>query len=177
MQKNNLIFLDIETTGLDPKTNRISCIGLLSDAGIAQFSDLDENNLIAQYETKMEKFTTEDYTLITYNGKAFDIPFIAERKRILQKTNQPENIQHIDLHEIIQQNYSEGKLIRKDQVCRDFNIFIPKIIGAKTCAIYYDAFLDGADAYILNDIFFHNACDLIATSCLYRKCLELGWIE
>ena len=78
----DLLFLDIETTGLSKTKHSIYCIGMLSyqesQAQITQilcFSPDDEKQLLQEFLTYIMPYNT----LFTYGGSHFDLSFIKER--------------------------------------------------------------------------------------------------
>jgi len=69
--KEDCVFLDIETTGLDQKNNDITVIGL--------FDGLNTKTMIKNinFDYNKLKIELQKYKLIvTFNGSSFDIPFI-----------------------------------------------------------------------------------------------------
>ena len=80
-------YLDIETTGLTPGYDRITCVGLY-DGERAQAYVRGQN---------LEQFAEEiqDYDLlVTYNGKSFDVPFIRRELGV------PLDVAHVDLRHV-----------------------------------------------------------------------------
>ncbi len=74
------LYLDIETTGLDPSSDRILMIGLLtSDGQTACLSDPNEAALLKNFVAYLKQCPPE--LLIGHNLIEFDIPFIAARCR------------------------------------------------------------------------------------------------
>lgn len=78
----NIIFFDIETTGLSPKNSIVFLIGFCyfkDDKWYLQqlmAENIDEEALILN---EFSYFLKESYWLINYNGDKFDIPFLKER--------------------------------------------------------------------------------------------------
>lgn len=71
--KEDAVFLDIETTGLDPKNNDITLIGL--------FDGINTKTMVKgiNFDLKGLKNELSKYKLIvTFNGSSFDIPFISK---------------------------------------------------------------------------------------------------
>jgi len=69
--KEDSVFLDIETTGLDSRNNDITLIGL--------FDGINTKTMIKgiNFDFKSLKKELENYKLIiTFNGSSFDVPFI-----------------------------------------------------------------------------------------------------
>lgn len=74
------IYLDVETEGLNPESDRILMIGLLtSDGQTACLSDPDEAALLRNFVSYLKEFPPE--LLIGHNIFEFDLPFLAARCR------------------------------------------------------------------------------------------------
>lgn len=80
--KDDILFFDIETTGLSKKTNHIYLIGCgrydNNNLEIIQWfaeNESDETNVLKAFLDYSASFES----LVNYNGKSFDIPFITER--------------------------------------------------------------------------------------------------
>ena len=78
-KKEEILFFDIETTGLSPKSSQIYSIGILlfkdSEMEIVQLfaNSLSEEAEVLQGFLEYCKDKTQ---LISFNGKAFDTPFL-----------------------------------------------------------------------------------------------------
>lgn len=95
------LILDIETAGLNPKSDRIFAIGCLSERGRFVFMDENESKLLQQFICYWQQ-NSFDVTY-TFNGTAFDLPFIIARCDI-------QNIRHPF------QVSTESRIIRTAQV-------------------------------------------------------------
>lgn len=80
--KDDILFFDIETTGLSRKNNHIYLIGCgrysENKLEIIQWfaeNEMDEVNVLKAFLDYSSSFTY----LVNYNGKSFDIPFVTER--------------------------------------------------------------------------------------------------
>jgi DNA polymerase I len=68
-------YLDIETSGLNPETDRIYAIGIMNDDyQPVIFMDYIESKILVQFLDFLEKFKID--VLHQYNGLRFDLPFI-----------------------------------------------------------------------------------------------------
>ncbi|MBD2181033.1 ribonuclease H-like domain-containing protein [Planktothrix sp. FACHB-1355] len=77
------VVLDIETTGLDKERDRIIAIGCMTESGNTQiFMQLDEALLLQEFLDYLQSVNPE--VLLTYNGMAFDLPFIITRLNALK---------------------------------------------------------------------------------------------
>lgn len=75
------LYLDIETTGLDPLIDRVLMVGLMSEAGVKTIiTDSDERVIL----TKTIDYLTANKPdcLIGHNLINFDVPFLVTRSRI-----------------------------------------------------------------------------------------------
>lgn len=77
-------YLDIETTGLDPRRNPITMIGLYSDQGFQTFV---RNENMDQFARAIQQYRL----IVTFNGKLFDVPYIERSLGV------PMPMAHIDL--------------------------------------------------------------------------------
>ncbi|MDY0375348.1 MAG: ribonuclease H-like domain-containing protein [Desulfobacterium sp.] len=97
--RNSMVFLDIETTGLEPWCETITTIALYDGTAILYYVKGENLDLfprdIARYKT-----------IVTYNGKCFDLPFIEHEFGI--RLDQV----HIDLRYILKSLGFSGGLKR-----------------------------------------------------------------
>jgi len=70
--KNNVCFLDIETTGLSKWHDDITLIGIHGKAGTKIF--MNGKNL-EKFENELKKYSM----IVTFNGRCFDVPFIKHK--------------------------------------------------------------------------------------------------
>jgi len=111
------IFLDIETTGLNPTYgNRITAI--CAKAGNDEFKQthIYEMNILDEFNKFMHLHPKEDYKLVTKNGKMFDIPFIVNRW-VQQPANYEDikylvDYEHFDIQEITKKRISLADMTR-----------------------------------------------------------------
>jgi DNA polymerase elongation subunit (family B) len=77
--------LDIETDtatdGLDPRVGRTLCIGLSGPGGELVLAHHDERSLLVELDTWLADLTPG--VLATWNGAAFDLPYLATRAALL----------------------------------------------------------------------------------------------
>ncbi|MDU2829720.1 MAG: ribonuclease H-like domain-containing protein [Anaerococcus sp.] len=108
--KKDECILDIETTGLDPKRDKLVVLGLIyfdykkNKFYIDQYfskNDEEEIKLLQIYKEKIK-----DKKLITYNGEIFDLPFL--NIRLIENKLEPVWPENIDIYKFIK---SKRKLI------------------------------------------------------------------
>lgn len=172
---NNFVFLDAETTGLSGGTGTI--IFLL---GLAKY--VDDHFLLEQFFLRnpseeqaflvaISKFCAEMKVVVTYNGKAFDVPILNTR-HILQRIPSPFfDVYHIDLLTISRQLWK----LRLEQ-CRLSNIEqsilhfhregdeVPGYLAPE----FYKEYLKTGDALPLKGVFYHNQEDVVSLAALFN---------
>lgn len=123
--KKNECILDIETTGLDAKRDKLVVLGLIyfdnkkNKFYIDQYfsnNDKEEIKLLKIYKEKIK-----NRRLITYNGEIFDLPFL--NIRLIENKLEPVFPENRDLFKIIK---SKRKLIEFESMKL---ISIEKIVG------------------------------------------------
>jgi DNA polymerase elongation subunit (family B) len=73
-----LVGLDIETTGLDPETDRVRAVALAASEGTQVLVSDDEVEVLLKLEDSISAVAS-DVTIVTWNGEEFDMPFLATR--------------------------------------------------------------------------------------------------
>ncbi len=74
----DLFAFDIETSGLDPTTDRVLAVGLAGHQREDAALGPDEADLLTWLERTVEDLPG-DAVLVTWNGEEFDLPFLAAR--------------------------------------------------------------------------------------------------
>lgn len=105
--QRNFCFVDIETTGFSRKKDQVVVIGLLyvedNQYKLRQYfleSPHQEKKLLTRFFQDLSQFEL----MITYNGLAFDYPFIQERARTYHLPLGLNHLCHIDLYKHVQAN-------------------------------------------------------------------------
>lgn len=100
-KKEEVLFFDIETTGLSADTSSLYLIGCLYWQGeswqsIQWFADdyVSEKDLLTSFFTFLEDFSI----LIHYNGSGFDIPYLLKKCRQHKLPFTFDNIQSLDIY-------------------------------------------------------------------------------
>lgn len=71
---------DTATDGLDPQIGRILAVAVAGPGGEAVFTDHDEAHLLHQVDRLLAVLPPG--VLVTWNGAAFDLPYLATRSRL-----------------------------------------------------------------------------------------------
>lgn len=165
--KKDECILDIETTGLDPKRDKLVVLGLIyfdykkNKFYIEQYfskNDYEEIRLLQIYKEKIR-----DKKLITYNGEIFDLPFL--NVRLIENKLEPVWPENVDLYKFIK---SKRKLIEFKSLKLSE---IEKIVGIERNDPSRYKVISKLNEEIKNrnnpwPILIHNKNDLIATEAI-----------
>lgn len=166
-EKDNICFLDIETTGFSREYNNIYLIGLL------YFNAEDNNWCLIQFfadHIDEEKKLLEDFNnfinrfdlIITYNGERFDLPFINHRLKKFNIESKLYDINNFDIYKKIKINnsYLNFKNLKLKTIEENLNIYRTDEYSGKDCINFYYQYIKTEDMTLKNKILKHNYDDL-----------------
>ncbi|KEH86832.1 DNA polymerase [Clostridium novyi A str. BKT29909] len=176
--EDNILFFDIETTGFDKEKEKVV---LISGGWFLQ----DKKFVIKQYfaesldeEVQVLKAFKEDVTKFnswcSYNGKAFDEPFIKKRMNINNIEFTPPR-EHIDLYRIIRPYYKQLGMERCNLKSVEKYLGIhraDKIDGGISVELYYN-FLDNKDERLRYVIMLHNYEDVLNLPSIFKLTYDI----
>lgn len=196
------IILDIETTGLDPTTDKLTCVGALIDREglntwqIRQNWGTDERNMITLIALLLEHDagTIEPERIITFNGQSFDIPFLRERAKIAYHDDRDRAAQvdttfaaylakggpHLDLMQIamntpeLKKYMASTGRISKDGLAKLFDLYVPSSMTGAACALAGEDAARGMEPR-LDRVAQHNATDLFVTWRIWQEFRRRRW--
>ncbi len=163
--RDRICLLDIETAGLSPSTYIILCgmMFLEDDEFVVEQAfarDYDEEGGVLKY---IGKLLGRFHTLVTYNGKTFDIPFIRTRMAV-NRIDFEERFSHVDLLGHTRRVFSgvleNCKLETVERHLRGKRRE-DDIPGSEIPGVYH-AFVRTGDATLIERVFYHNRMDLFA---------------
>ena len=175
--KDNILFIDTETTGLMGGTGTVAfLIGVgyfnKSKFTIEQHIMRDYDEEAAMLKNIKELLNNKDI-LISFNGKSFDLPLIKTRL-ILNRFNYNNNSLHLDLLHSARRIWSfldscslgslESKILefeRKDD-----------IPGSMIPGVYFD-FIEKNDYKLLKPVIEHNLYDILSLVTLFTHLKEV----
>jgi uncharacterized protein YprB with RNaseH-like and TPR domain len=173
LPSENIVFLDIETTGLSSKYHYIYMIGILyleTKSGNWCIEQLfaenpAEENMILQ---SIADIITPDSILVTYNGETFDIPFI--KNRMMKYSISYPQWKSFDLLKFLRANstYLELENYRLTTVERYLGIFREDMYTGKDCIGFYKEFVKTRSEDLLDILLLHNFEDLKSMPDLLR---------
>jgi uncharacterized protein YprB with RNaseH-like and TPR domain len=166
-------YLDIETTGLAGGTGTFAFlvgVGKFTQDGfhLAQFFMRDPLEEPAQL-LALEEFIAPCQTVVTYNGKSFDVPLLNTRY-ILQGWKSPlVGLYHIDLLQLARRLWRDRLASRTLGNVETFILGAHRtqedIPGWMVPQMYFD-YLHTGDARPLKGVFYHNEMDVVALAAL-----------
>lgn len=178
--KDQFVFLDTETSGLSIgagtytfliglgifKGNSLQLIQLFLDNPIHETSQLLE----------LEKILAKHNTIVTYNGKSFDLPLINSRF-ISNKLISPLNANsHIDLLALTRRLWKDRITSRTLANIESQVLSVKRsennVPGWMIPQIYFN-FLRFGDTTQLSNVFYHNAMDIFSLALLFLVISEL----
>ena len=171
------LFFDIETTGLSADISAITVIGCCDmDGNVTQWFNedgLSQKQILTDFLAFIQPYNT----LITFNGKTFDLPFLTSKIKEFKINASFDQYEHLDLYQILKpyKNLWGLKNFRQKNLEEYLGIQrIDKLSGKKLIKTYQD-YLDKeftlSSYFIENDHFVaHLNLDIqIPVSCNYEK--------
>lgn len=164
---SSCLFLDIETTGLSAKKNRLYLIGCacLTDNHIVlhQFfaeSSQEETALLLAFSNYCREF----HTLITFNGTGFDLPFLKQRCELLSLDNPTATLKHMDLMRLIAPFKKLLKLpnLRQKSIEAFLSLEREDLYSGKELIEIYHTYQLAKDTQSLSLLLLHNKEDVLA---------------
>lgn len=162
--KEDILFVDIETTGFTAKTSALYLIGCIvydSEWKIIQLMSEEESEQKSILEAFLELAETKK-TVITYNGNNFDIPYLKNKCKDLGVSESLDDLVSVDLYKYI----SPLKKMLALENCKQKTVeaFLniertDKYHGGELISIYQD-YQETKSEYSYNVLLLHNADDM-----------------
>lgn len=170
---SNIAYFDIETTGFDKEKDSIILISLgyyVKDSifTVKQYfgENLeDEKNILESFFKDLKKFKV----WCSYNGKAFDEPFIRYRMdKYKIYINLPE--EHVDLYRMIKPYKQQLNLERCNlkSVEKYAGIVRKDTIDGGMCVELYKKYLENKDEEFIKKIMLHNFEDVLNLPSIFQ---------
>ena len=167
----DLIFFDIETTGLSPKTSFLYLIGALyCREGVWHLTQWLANKPEEEPDilTAFSHFAKNYKYLIHFNGASFDLPYLQSKYRIHSLDTCLESLQSIDLYRLFRPLKNLLKLMKMNLTALETFLDISrcdKFSGKDLIPIYHEYLLTG-NPQLRKLLLLHNHDDLLGTASL-----------
>jgi uncharacterized protein YprB with RNaseH-like and TPR domain len=180
LDPSQIYFLDTETSGLAGGTGTYAFligIGSYSEEGfrLVQFFLRDPSEESAMLAALVE-YLADCRVVVTFNGKAFDIPLLNTRYTLQGFTSPTIELDHLDLLPLAR------RLWRDRLPSRALNYLEVNILGAARTQeevpgwmvpeLYFE-YLKTRDARPLAGVFYHNAMDIVSLAALFSHTTSL----
>lgn len=164
VNNKRILFLDIETTGFNPKNSNIILIGISYEENekyvveqiFANCAD-DEKDMLYEFVKRLQNFDL----IVTYNGKSFDVPFTNIRM-VRNKIGYQIKHEHLDVICHIRPNKTQLGLTSCSlkSVEKLFGIVREDTIdGADSINLYYE-YLNTKEEILKKKVLLHNFEDV-----------------
>jgi uncharacterized protein YprB with RNaseH-like and TPR domain len=174
IEPGRLAFLDTETSGLSGGTGTYAFLvgaGRFTEEGwfeLAQFFLRDPAEEPALLEGLAE-FLAPCQALVTFNGKAFDVPLLNTRYTLHQIPLPYKDYSHLDLLPLARRLWRDRLPSRALKYLEETILQAPRssdeVPGFEIPWLYFD-YLRTGDAGPLKGVFYHNAMDVVAMAAL-----------
>lgn len=174
-EPNDFVFLDIETLGLFSRPVILFGIGTIENGGLAVHQylvrDIDEEQ--SALTATLKHLSGDRPALITFNGKSFDVPYVADRLAYYGMSPL-ERIPHFDVLHFSRRRWKDHlaslRLTALETevlgICRDDDIpgqMVPE---------FYETYLRTGNCGPLIPIIKHNKQDVVSLALLFFNLLE-----
>lgn len=171
----NSCFLDIETLGLNRNKDMIYLVGVLyfnKKEGLwnldQYFSESieEEKSMLIELVQAVRRF----HTIITYNGNAFDLPYLNNRFYIYNIDFDFTQNDSLDLYAIVRKNkqYLNLENYKLKTLERYIGIYREDIYSGRDCIDFYKNYLITKDRALKKKILQHNYDDLFYMLDLFK---------
>ncbi len=160
----DVVFFDIETTGLDKRKSFLTVLGFIlfeeEHWKLTQLfldSPLDEKEALTVFFEKIQN----KKVLLHYNGDSFDLPYLKEKSRLYQMDNISETLESIDVYRKLRPYH---RLFPGGMRQKELEIFLQierkDHLSGKDVVKKYRDYLKTGDKEIQDEILLHNKEDL-----------------
>lgn len=175
------VYLDLETTGLSRGTGTYAFLVGLGFCGENDFRVVQlflagpgwERNWLTALEAELP----EEFGLVTYNGRSFDLPLLRTRYTLSRAAPSWDDNPHLDLL-LLARHFYRGRM----PSC-SLGDLEPRVLGVHRTADdipgsyipeMYTEFLQTSDAAPLRGIFYHNTLDIVSLAALQTRISKLA---
>lgn len=172
-----MMIFDIETTGLEKESDRITCIGCYNERtnDVITFIDEDEKSIIEGFFNLLHESGALN-TLYSFNGDFFDIPFLIHRA-LRTGAKGPEGFQfpkHKDLRKIYHGFFYNYENIKYKKGSLDF--IGQEFLNMKPKSTDGEAVVKAFERGDIETVKEHCEYDVLMTYHLFKRLEEIGLV-
>lgn len=167
--KQQPLFFDIETTGLSADISAITLIGCCDmDGNITQWFNEDgfsQKQILSDFLTFIKSYDT----LITFNGKTFDLPFLSSKIKEFKLNASFDRYEHLDLYQILKpyKNLWGLKNFRQKNLEEYLGFHRTDKLSGKKLIKTYQNYLEKGDTKDKEAVLLHNREDVLGLRNIY----------
>lgn len=167
--KKQSLFFDIETTGLSADISAITLIGCCDlDGNITQWFNEDgfsQKQILSDFLMFIKPYKT----LITFNGKTFDLPFLTAKIKEFKLDASFDDYEHLDLYQILKpyKNLWGLKNFRQKNLEEYLALDRTDKLSGKKLIKTYQNYLEKGDTKDKEAVLLHNREDLLGLRNIY----------
>jgi uncharacterized protein len=177
---DKVLYLDTETSGLAGGTGTYAFLiglGFRVKTGfvvqqVFMRDPSQESALLAALEEIIRPFET----IVTFNGKSFDIPLLKTRLVMNNMASPFKELEHVDLLPLARRLWRNRLTSRALKDLETEILHVPRtqeeVPGWMIPDLYFE-FLRSGDARPLAGIFYHNQMDILSLAALFNFCADL----
>ncbi len=176
---SRILYLDLETTGLSAGASNyafLTGLGFFVDAEfrIRQYfmrDFADEPEILANVEDFLEGFDA----VVTFNGRAFDLPLLESRFVLGRRRTRLSGLPHLDMLYPARQIWGERlescslRSLEENLLGVERHGDVP---GAEIPQVYFE-YLKTRNPYWISKVFHHNRLDILSMMCVLTICHDL----
>lgn len=175
------VYLDLETTGLSGNAGAYAFLAGLGFCGEDAFHVVQlflagpawERNWLTALEAELPN----DFGLVTYNGRTFDLPLLRTRYALLHSLPSWNWKPHLDLLQFTRHFY-RGRLESCSLSTVELHVLglrrSEEDIPGRDIPWMYTNYLRSQNASVLHGVFYHNALDIISMAVLQNRIADLA---
>lgn len=158
------MILDIETTGLSPKDSEVILVGIIyyknNQWWITQIF-CDHHKEERQLLIKLMDYL-DNHLIITYNGHAFDLPYLNKRYKHHKLDYEISLAKHFDLYRVVRASKKALNLpnYKLKTIEEYLGIFREDQISGKDSVMLYKNYEENPSIALRNTILLHNSDDI-----------------
>ncbi len=170
MRMDDCLFFDIETTGLSADLSAITIIGCCpSDGACVQWFNEDgfsQKQILADFLS----FCKDYKTIISFNGAAFDLPFLTAKIREYGFSDSLSSKEHLDLYQKLRRyrHLFPFRSFRQKNFEDYLGIKRKDSLSGKKVIKAYQSWLKTGDTALKDQILLHNKEDLTGLRAVFQ---------